>query len=232
MRRLLAAAAALAISAVPARAAVARFRTRDRWTIVADYRPAAKGRPVAILVHGVAANHEEWGPLEAALRARGYGSLALDLRGHGDSTSGPAGRRTYQDFDAAGEWPKAAEDILAAARFLERRGVAQDRLVLIGGSIGANLCAQAFAALPKARALALLSPGIDYRGVRLPRFDPARTILAASRGDAYAYATVQRAREVLPGVAVIAAEAGHGAQMLADPKFAQALLDAVDARAK
>jgi len=232
MSKALAAAAALLVFAAPARAVVARFRTQDHWSIVADYRPAAKGRPVAILVHGVAANHEEWAPLAAALRARGYGSLALDLRGHGDSTAGPTGRRTYQDFDAAGEWPKAAQDIIAAARFLDRRGVPQDRLVLIGGSIGANLCAQALNALPKARALVLLSPGVDYRGVPLPRFDPSRAILAASREDGYAYATVQRVRELMPGVAVIVAKSGHGAQMLADPKFVQTLLDDLDARAK
>ncbi len=211
---------------------VARFVTGDGWSLVGDYTPSAKGKPLAILAHGVGAGKGEWKPLVKALKARGYGSLAIDLRGHGDSKLGPDGRRGFESFDATGEWPKAVNDVLAAAGYLEQRGIRERRLVLIGGSIGANLCALALAKLPKARALVLLSPGVDFRGVQLPRFDPARAIVAASPGDQYSYATVEEIKKELPSVTVIPSKSGHGAQMLADPAFIAALLDALDAKTR
>lgn len=226
-------AAALALLlAAPASASVVRFKTSDGWTISGEYHAAAKGRPVAILVHGVAAGRGEWWQLVPALQERGYGTLAVDLRGHGDSTAGPAGRRTYADFDAGGEWAKTPLDVLAAARYLAARGVPQSRLVLIGGSIGANACAEALAKLPKARALVLLSPGMEYRGLALPRFDGSKAILAASPDDGYAYATVQRVGQVLPAAVVLPGPGGHGAQMLKDPKFVRRLLAALDAKTR
>ena len=206
-------AAASLLLTVPASAATVTFKTVDGVTIEADYQPADKGQSTAILVHGVAAGRGEWEGFAAALRRRGMGTLAVDLRWHGELSQRP---------DVV--WAKGAEDILAAARFLKKRGVAEDQLVLIGASIGANLCSQAFTALPKTRALVLLSPGADYRGVRLSRFPAARALAASSPADAYAHATVEQLRQLLPGLTVFEAKSGHGAQMFADLDFVDALV--------
>jgi pimeloyl-ACP methyl ester carboxylesterase len=181
------------------------FRAGDGVILHADY---AAGDPVAIMVHGVGAGRGEYEAFASTLQARGFGTLALDLRWHGRS----------DDVD----WKLAVQDILAAARFVGKK----KRLVLIGGSIGANLCSQALGSLANARALVLLSPGADYRGVGLSRFPP-RTLAAASPQDAYSYATVQKLQGLVK-IDVLEAKSGHGAQMLGDPDFAKALADWLD----
>lgn len=215
-------------AAKPAAKRAVSFRTEDGWTIAAVYKPAKPDRPTAILVHGVAAGHGEYDAFASSLQARGWGTLALDLRGHGGSTAGPGGQESFERFDLTQEWPKAVLDVLAAERFLESRGVPESRVALIGASIGANLCAQAFSALPKARVLVLLSPGVNYRGATMPQLDAARTVLAASPGDTYAFVTIKNlSREVdgkKPPYTVLLATGGHGAQMFSDPQFVADLL--------
>ena len=199
------------------------FKTDDGWTIRAIYHAPKKGRPVAIMVHGVAAGKGEYAPLAEALAKRGIGSLAIDLRGHGESLSGPTGKTDFQGFDAAGEWPKAQKDIEAAAAYLQGRGIAAARLCYIGASIGANLVSWA---KPRPLWLALLSPGVDYRGVRLARPPAGLPVLvAASAPDAYAFRTAQAYAEASPGAVFLQARQGHGAQMFSDPEFLKALAD-------
>jgi alpha-beta hydrolase superfamily lysophospholipase len=198
------------------------FKTPDGWTISAAYQPPKKGRPVAILVHGVAAGKSEWLPLTAELHKRGIGTLALDLRGHGESLSGPAGKTDFTSFEATAEWPKAQQDIEAAAAFLKKRGIPPARLGYIGASIGANLVSRA---QPTPRWLALLSPGVDYRGVR-----PAQVpvFVAASPRDAYPYQTAADYAKQFPTTTFLTATQGHGAQMLSDPDFLKGLLDWIE----
>ena len=214
--------------AAPASAAPveqARFATADGWTIVGTYRKGRPDKPVWILTHGVAAGRGEWDAFAEKLLARGIGSLAIDLRGHGESVMRADGsKRTFESFDAAGEWPRASADVLAAAAWLAAHKVSQSRLILAGGSIGANLSARAFTLLPKARGLVLLSAGMDYRGATLARFDGARALACAAREDGYAWATAQRLKQELPKLRVVEGKSGHGAQLLSDPAVARALL--------
>jgi alpha-beta hydrolase superfamily lysophospholipase len=212
----------------PGRAAAepVRFKTADGWTICANYQAPKKGRPVAILVHGVAAGKSEWLPLVTELTKRGVGSLALDLRGHGESVAGPAGKSDFTGFDAAGEWPKARQDIEAAAAFLAQRGLPSGRVGYIGASIGANLVSWA---RPRPRWLALLSPGVDYRGVRLSLPPSGVSVLvAASPPDAYAYQTASAYAQQFPSAVFLTTGQGHGAQMLSDPAFLKGLADWIE----
>jgi alpha-beta hydrolase superfamily lysophospholipase len=191
------------------------FVTNDGWTISADYRPARKGGTVVILTHGVASSKLEWTYFAERLEAAGVGSLAVDLRGHHDSQNGPKGARTYADFDATGEWPRAVEDLNAAARWLKSRGVPESRIAFGGASIGANLASQAAAKRKSAPFLLLLSPGPDYRGVQ-PLMRPGlKTYVGASPGDAYAHQTLAPLSTV-KGVETFEAPAGHGTQMFED----------------
>ena len=208
-----AAAAVAAPAAKPAR--TVSFVTDDGWTISASYRPPRRGGAVLILAHGVGASKDEWEPLTERLSAAGVGTLALDLRGHGGSLKGPLGRRTYESFDADGEWPRAAADLAAAAAWLKSRGAAESRIALGGASIGANLASRAAASRPKTPFLLLLSPGPDYRGVALER-PRTRTLAGASPGDEYAHRTLAPL-STFEGVETFEAPSGHGAQMFSDP---------------
>ena len=213
---------ALLLTPLAAAPASVSFKTDDGWTIRAAYISPRKGRPVAILVHGVAAGKGEWLPLTAELSKRGIGSLAIDLRGHGESLSGPSGKTDFTGFDAAQEWPKAQKDIEAAAAFLKKRGIAAARLGYIGASIGANLVSWA---KPRPHWLALLSPGVDYRGVRLARPPSGLPVLvAASPPDAYAFQTAAAYAQQFSSARFLTAGQGHGAQMFSDPEFLKALL--------
>lgn len=191
------------------------FPTKDGWTISALYRPARKHGDVLILAHGVGSAKGEWAGFTQRLAAKGVGTLAIDLRGHAGSKSGPKDAGDYTTFDGTGEWPRAAGDLEAAADWLKSKGVAEDKIALGGASIGANLASAAAAARPKTPFLLLLSPGPDYRGVKL-RKPETRTLAGASPGDLYAYQTLKPLAAV-PGVETFEAPSGHGVQMFADP---------------
>ena len=212
---LLAATAAAAAPPAPGAERAVSFPTKDGWTLSAFYRPPRKGGVVLVLAHGVASGKNEWAGFTQRLAARGVGTLAVDLRGHGDSKKGPKGRRDFTDFDASGEWPRTTADFDAAVDWLKARGFPEGRIAVGGASIGANLAAQAAADRPKTPFLLLLSAGPDYRGVKLQK-PRTKTLAGASPGDVYAYQTL-RPLAAVPGVETFEAPSGHGVQMFADP---------------
>lgn len=200
-----------------------RFATADRVTLAALYKaPPGKKARVVILVHGVGAGKGEWDELAQALWGRGFGTLAIDLRGHGESTGGD-----YRAFDKKGEWPRAINDLTAAFAFLKKKGFKPSRVGAIGGSIGANLVSQLAAKNPGMPFVCLLSPGMDYRGVEPAELKGRRVLVAASPSDAYAFAAAKElaARD---GSKLLTAKQGHGAQMLREPEFVDALLDWIE----
>lgn len=209
--------AALAFAApAPKPPRVVTLKTADGWTLTADERPAAKGGMWLVLAHGVGSSRGEWETLASRLQAAGVGTVCVDLRGHHDSLKGPKGAGDFNTFDATGEWPKAVEDLLAAARYLKSRGVAADRVAFGGASIGANLAALAAAKSPRAPFLLLLSPGPDYRGVPLSLRRGLKTLAGAAPADRYADQTLAPLAK-MERVETFEAPAGHGVQMFGDP---------------
>ncbi|MBI4422332.1 MAG: alpha/beta fold hydrolase [Elusimicrobia bacterium] len=202
---------------------VVRFKAADGTPLVADYVAPKPGKPTLVLLHGVAAWRGEWRRLSAALAERGVGSLALDFRGHGES-GGPK-NETFRTTEA---WVLLERDVEAALRFAGAQGRKPAPAGLVGASMGANLAARVAARQPRVPCLALLSSGIEYRGVgiedALDRF--VRPLwVASSPPDRYAHETAQFLRGLVPKAAFASAPGGHGAQMLEDP----ALLDRLTA---
>ena len=193
------------------------FKTSDGWLIAASYRAPRPGRAVLILAHGVASSRNEWEPFAARLAEQGVGSLALDLRGHGESRRGPNGEMDLASFDATGEWPRAVQDFAAAAAWLRARGVPAARVAFGGASIGANLASLAASKRQAAPFLLLLSPSENYHGVGLDVRPGLKTLAAASAPDGYAFAGVRALAARTPTVDALEAPAGHGVQMFADP---------------
>lgn len=213
--------AALASAAPAPSAKPVSIKTNDGWTLAADWRAPKKGGVVVILAHGVASSKGEWPKLSEKLQSAGVGTLALDLRGHHDSLKGPKGAGDWKTFDATGVWPRAVEDLLAAARWLKSRGVPAKRIAFGGASIGANLASQAAARTADAPFVVLLSPGPDYRGVPLVSRPGLKTFAAASPGDGFAFQTLAPLKQ--NGAETFEAPAGHGTQMFEDA----ATLDAI-----
>lgn len=92
--------------------------------------PAGGGQhPVIIFVHGLLSTHEEFGDYPARFAERGYLTLAVDLRGHGESE----GMRGYISEDRLVEDVRHALDFVAA-----QPGAKSDRIALFGHSLGAD----------------------------------------------------------------------------------------------
>jgi alpha-beta hydrolase superfamily lysophospholipase len=189
------------------------FRTEDGVTIAASwYEPGARAAPAVILVHMLNKSRRDWEPLASRLAAEGIGALALDLRGHGDST----GSVDSRDYSAL------VRDVSAARRYLASRGdVQQTRVGVAGASIGANLAMLEAAGDTTVASLALLSPSVDYRGLRIEsaaaKYGARPVLLVASDDDPYAARSVRDLQKAGHGTreALVLSHAGHGTVMLA-----------------
>jgi len=174
----------------------------------AYYRPAATEAPGIVLLHMLGRNRHDWDAFARQLQEAGYGVLAIDLRGHGESE----GKR---------EWSKMVQDAAIAVDFIRSRPeINPDRIVLIGASIGANIAINYAAQDPDIKGVALLSPGLDYRGVTttdaVKAYGKRPLFLAASSEDAYAYGSAQELGRMADGrVQLLLLDGqGHGTQML------------------
>jgi len=119
------------------------FNTADGGVIHADYY--LSGQSALVLAHGAAFNKESWRGLAEQLAANGFGALAIDFRGYGQSTGGS---RPDDRF----------EDILAAVRYLHQEGIKQ--VAVLGASMGGGIAGNAaiHAKTGEVAGLILLSP--------------------------------------------------------------------------
>jgi dienelactone hydrolase len=202
------------------------FPADDGVTIAATlYLPGRPG-PGIILVHALSRTREDWSAVASRLADAGFVVLAIDLRGHGASGLLPEGT-------GFGDLTKMTADVKAARAFLaSRREAVPGRVGLAGASIGANLAVLQAAGDPTVRSLALLSPGIDYRGLRseaaMTKYGERPALLVASQEDSYATNSARRLAGAGKGVRDlrILTGAGHGTNMLTkQPDLAASLVD-------
>ena len=183
--------AVLLVSAVFAWAAPAKVQpvtltTEDGWSLAALYQPATDAEnPTVILLHDLGKNKEAFTSFEKALTKEGIGYLALDLRGHGQST----GKGEYKTFAREGEnnpFNQMVKDGQAAVAFLETKKVPLENIRLLGAGLGANVAVKASEKMPEIGAVALISPGVNIRDV-LPvpalRAYKGAVLLAVSAGE-------------------------------------------------
>ncbi len=143
--------------------------TDDGWTIHGDYDPAQQGRKTVLLIHGAGERRGMWRGLEAMLRRGGFGALAIDLRGYGESTVGPDGSTTtfhqFRSIRNHNDYAEMRRDVEAAAAYLQARGVRDEDLGLVGAYVGGTLALK-YAVLHSSVAfVAMLEPGMSYENV-------------------------------------------------------------------
>jgi pimeloyl-ACP methyl ester carboxylesterase len=88
------------------------LKTDDGVTLAGWYAPPANGAAI-VLLHGAGGSREDVRPYAAMLARHGYGVLALDLRGHGQS-GGRTNRLGWQgtaDVGAAVKYLQARPDV-------------------------------------------------------------------------------------------------------------------------
>jgi pimeloyl-ACP methyl ester carboxylesterase len=150
------------------------LRTTDGQTIAAE--STGTGSHGVVLIHEDAGDKSGWTDLAATLAKNDFTVVAIDLRGHG------ASKGTLDDAS----YPKMVADVQSAITWLNGRGVKD--VALVGAELGANLALATAAANPDVDTLALLSPSLSAKGVRvstaLDSLGQRPVLLVASRDDA------------------------------------------------
>jgi pimeloyl-ACP methyl ester carboxylesterase len=138
--------------------------TLDGVSIAASYSPGPAGSDRAVVfLHQLSSTRKEWHPFVEALRGK-YHLLALDMRGHGQSTRSERGTLDWQTFQTA-DWEAVTGDLAAATQFLSQKGVALGGVVIVGSSIGSSAALRFAGEHPDLGGVVLFSPGLKYKGV-------------------------------------------------------------------
>ncbi|MBI4557390.1 MAG: alpha/beta hydrolase [Candidatus Hydrogenedentes bacterium] len=196
------------------------FVTEDGVRIAATLRVPERSRPGGVLlVHALGADHHSWDLFAARLQQRGYMSLAIDLRGHGGSTRKDGASLVFEQF-SAGDWAVAVNDLDAGKSYLIQRGADARSFSLVGASLGANLALRYAATHEDVQALVLLSPGLEYKGIRaepaLADYGKRPLLLLTTEGDSYSASTCTRLKAKAPGFSELREYPGaaHGTDIL------------------
>lgn len=204
------------------------LQTSDGINIAASYIPGTVPFG-AVLVHMMPATRGSFENFAQQLAAAGLHTLAIDLRGHGDSAGGD-----YQNFTNE-QHQKAIFDVLAAVDFLKKQNT-EMMIGFVGASIGGSLSLQYCAANP-AQFLVLLSPGLQYREIEtgrmviiLPEELPVYFVSALDdgrvEGNSAQTETLFNACSSLNKQIKIFPEGGHGTEIIArNPDFAKELVE-------
>ena len=191
---------------------IVHLSTKDGLTIVGDYYVGA-GTSGVLLLHMMPADRTSWQQLAEKLQENAFHVLAIDLRGHGQSTGGPNG---YQAFSDA-QHQQSIFDIESAVEFLRSKGI--EKIHMGGASIGANLALQYASQHQEVASVMLLSPGLDYHGIHtdiwIENLKPEQAVLlAASDDDVYSFTSVKtlfdRSSNLPKREVKLLSEAGHG----------------------
>ncbi len=200
------------------------FLTDDGVTVVGDYQEGngqgAHAGKAALFLHMMPAARESWRPLADRLAGDGFATLAIDLRGHGESTVGPHGTVLDRNAFSDKQHQEKSRDVDAAVRWLMEKGFVLTKIALVGASIGANLAIAYAGGHEGIPAVVALSPGLDYHGVltepsaaAMPRTQ--KLLLAASAEDAYSLSSVFRLAQIKEDAEVQAqVDGGHGTKLL------------------
>lgn len=120
-----------------------------------------------VLIHMYRHTKESWIPLIDELTARGITSLAIDLRGHGESLTAPDGsdsnskvmNRDPEFFNVM------HRDAAAALKYLrEKRNIPPERLALVAASVGSSIAIRTAIDNPVA-GVVVMTPGENYLGI-------------------------------------------------------------------
>ncbi|HOZ48116.1 MAG TPA: alpha/beta fold hydrolase [Candidatus Hydrogenedentes bacterium] len=209
-------------SGSPATTRTVHFVSADGVELTASLYAAAGERPPGlVLVPMLGADRGVWEAFAARAQRAGYTCLAVDLRGHGDSTRQRDGRLDYRKFSDE-DWRAATQDIDAAKGALMDAGADPENWALVGASIGANLCLHCALAHEDVPAVVLISPGLEYHGVttenEIAELGKRPVLLMTSQGDAYSASSCATLKKAASGLCELREYKGsaHGTDIFAD----------------
>jgi pimeloyl-ACP methyl ester carboxylesterase len=120
-----------------------------------------------ILLHMFGRDRNDWNAFASNLSnsTNGYAVLSIDLRGHGESVNQTGKTISFQSF-APPDFNKMVLDVKAVKHFLvAQKNISPNNIAIVGASIGANVGLKYAASDPSVKAVVLLSPGLNYKGI-------------------------------------------------------------------
>ena len=180
----------------------------------AYYEPSRQPAPGIVLLHMHRRSHADWDAAAEQLSDAGFAVLALDFR-------------STEDFASL------SIDVRAAKTFLrERNEVIPTSIGIAGASIGANLALLDAAGDPGVMSVALLSPGVDYRGLRteaaMKRYAGRPALFVGSTKDPYVRRSIRHLSGIGSGTREVrlTEAVAHGTTLLSrDHELIGALVD-------
>jgi pimeloyl-ACP methyl ester carboxylesterase len=176
--------------------------------VAALYPPEIHPAPAVLLLHMEDRNMDDWATFASLLQETGYVAVTLDLRGHGQSTGEP-------------NWSVMAEDVQRVWDvMLLQQQVDPQQTIIVGAGVGANLALTAAAAITEVKGVVLLSPGLDYYGVRadeaMTDYGDRPALIVASQDDPDAAEAAQELALLAQAdpVLTLYSDAGHGTEIL------------------
>ncbi|MBI4994265.1 alpha/beta fold hydrolase [Candidatus Peregrinibacteria bacterium] len=205
-----------------------KFQTTDLVTIVGDFVNPAGAKKAVLLLHMMPETRGSWTALSSELNKAGLATLAIDLRGHGESnkqlTTNNLQQINYQSFSDK-EHQASRLDVDAAMNFLKSKGFAEENIFVAGASIGANLTLDAMYRYKEISRGVLLSPGLDYRGVKtesaMKQLSATQKIwIIAAKADEYSAESTKTLAGMRPDIAksTIFSGSDHGTNLFKSQK--------------
>ncbi|MFH0947423.1 MAG: alpha/beta fold hydrolase [Elusimicrobiota bacterium] len=227
---------------IPNSESQAKIITRDKVILIGKFVPPKEpSKFTFILLHGLASNKNEWYGFADKLSHRGYGYLAVDIRGHGESNKTTNGAdidiKYFGRPGPGSEWNKIIDDVDVMVQYLiKTRDIRKNSIALAGASIGANIALIYSANHKFVPLVILLSPGLNYiellTAPAMKKYGERPVAIAASPGDKYAFESSSRlmtiAKEI--GASVVFFEGKknqHGVQMF-DGQFENEIITWLD----
>ena len=182
-----------------------RLHTTDDVTVTGTYYPIQRNpAPAVLLIHSVARNRTTWEAFAKLLQQNGMAALAIDLRGHGESTRKLTADGSvtidYHNF-ATRDFQDMLLDIEAAVDWLQAQPeIDHNRIALVGESLGANLVLRYAAINEDLAAVVVFSPGINYRNLRtddvISQVGRKPLHIFVSQSDSFAFESCKRLVEI------------------------------------
>lgn len=208
-----------------AAAAEVSIRTEDGVTLAAVWNPAPEPSGAVLLLHSYLRSHADWDAVASRLHDAGLGVLELDLRGHG--RSGGIGTDQFAMFP---------RDVKAALGWMKTQpGVLPGKIGIAGLNLGATLAVIGAGAEPAVRSIALISPAMEFRGLKCDTAMRAfanrsgAALVAAGSLDPYGARSARQIADMEPGLRdlhLLDATAANGRALLQEqPDLVGALVD-------
>jgi dienelactone hydrolase len=209
-----------------------KFESADKLEIIGTFYESPKANSSAVLLlHQWQSTRKSYDEFAKQLQKQGFGVLAIDGRGFGESVKTIDGKTVSPS--RTDETVKAMKiDVDNAFNFLaKQKNVDSARVGIVGASYGSSLALIYAAENKQVKAVAMLSPGINYFG-NMPTEPAAKgfgdrpLLLVAAEDDKESAETVKKLRQFDEEYEMqIYPKGGHGTNLFGAKVGLESLLE-------